>query len=301
MMRSRTRTWLQLFRAPNLFTVPGDPLAGFLLANFGVVTLDALPVIAASLCFYAAGLLDNDLADFAEDRAERPHRPLPSGAAHVGVVASVAAALCLLGLFACAAAGAMAFKLGIGIIVAVLLYNHGAKRIPVVGALNMGLCRALSLLLGASAAPSRMIPDEALIAAVIIGLFIAAITNLARFETKPAIPKVAKWLPPAVLLGALVGTANWERMGGSGDGPAGAGAFRVLLALALVLSAVIAARLARSPAPPLPPMIGRLIRLLLPIQAAFCAHTGGLGPIFAALLLVLWPISRAVSKRFYAS
>ena len=29
----KIRTWLQLFRAPNLLTVPGDSLAGFLLAS----------------------------------------------------------------------------------------------------------------------------------------------------------------------------------------------------------------------------------------------------------------------------
>ena len=66
------RTWLQLVRAPNLLTVPGDPLAGFLLATFGVLRAQAAFAVGASLCLYAAGLLWNDLFDLEEDRRERP-------------------------------------------------------------------------------------------------------------------------------------------------------------------------------------------------------------------------------------
>jgi 4-hydroxybenzoate polyprenyltransferase len=65
-------------RLPNLFTVPGDPIAGFLLAcgaaNQRVALLDyrvAFAVIA-SLCLYSAGLVMNDLFDLEEDRRDRP-------------------------------------------------------------------------------------------------------------------------------------------------------------------------------------------------------------------------------------
>src|SRR5204862_7712842 len=76
----RMKAWLQLFRFPNLFTVPGDPLAGFLIATGGRLDSRALCAVFASLCIYAAGLAMNDLADFAEDLRERPKRPLPSAA-----------------------------------------------------------------------------------------------------------------------------------------------------------------------------------------------------------------------------
>ena len=36
------KAWLQLFRVPNLFTVPGDPLAGFLIATGGRLDSRAL-------------------------------------------------------------------------------------------------------------------------------------------------------------------------------------------------------------------------------------------------------------------
>jgi hypothetical protein len=56
------RVWLQLLRAPNLFTVPGDPIAGFLLATFGVLTSKVIFAVAGSVCLYAGGLLLNDFA-----------------------------------------------------------------------------------------------------------------------------------------------------------------------------------------------------------------------------------------------
>ena len=61
-------------------------------------------------------------------------------------------------------------------------------------------------------------------------------------------------------------------------------------------------RLMRQPPPPIPPTIGQLIRLLLPLQALFCVASRTItGAVAAALLLILWPISRSVSRRFYAS
>src|SRR6266567_8976267 len=92
---AKWRAWLQLLRAPNLFTVPGDPLAGFLLATAGRPDIRLVFAITASLCFYCHGLLLNDLADLAEDRRDRPNRPLPSGAASPGAVRMVCAVLAL--------------------------------------------------------------------------------------------------------------------------------------------------------------------------------------------------------------
>ncbi len=53
--------------------------------------------------------------------------------------------------------------------------------------------------------------------------------------------------------------------------------------------------------PRIPPLIGKLIRGLLILQAGFCAWAGGIGWIAALLLLALWPVSRLVASRFYAS
>ena len=303
-MPSKLRTWLQLFRAPNLFTVPGDPIAGYLLASYGAVEPLIFPPIAASLCFYAGGLLLNDLADLEEDRAERPGRPLPSGAASRGAVVAVMFALAVAGLALCAKVGVWTLGVGAGLLVAVVSYNMGGKRVPVVGALNMGLCRGLSLLLGATAVPHgdltiRLMLDGRLnwlaIAFVLVTLYIAAVTNLARFETKAAAPGYAKWLPAAAI---AAGGVNFLPLVSAPNRVTTS----ALFLLAFFVSAHAAWELACEPRRTLPPAIGKFIRLLLVLQAAFCAATGDLpGSAATVLLIVLWPVSRAVGKRFYAS
>ena len=298
------RTWLQLFRAPNLFTVPGDPLAGYLLACYGAVEPRIFLPLAASLCFYAAGLLLNDLADLAEDRAERPHRPLPKGAASPFIVGIVMALLAIGGLVLCFLVNAWALGVGVALLFAIVSYNMGGKRLPVLGAINMGLCRGLSLLLGATAVPHGDLSirlllhgrlDHLAAAFLLVTLTVAAITNLARFETKSAAPGVAKWLPAAVI---AVGSVSFLRLVHG----ANRSSTLTLFLLAVVVSAHVGWQLVSQPQRPLPPTIGTLIGLLLVVQAAFCAAAGGIvGSAAAAFLIVLWPVSRAVGKRFYAS
>ncbi len=303
-MPPQLRIWLQLLRAPNLFTVPGDPFAGYLLACWGEVEPRiALPVLA-SLFFYASGLLLNDLADLAEDRAERPARPLPSGVANRVAVIAVMVALAIAGLALCAVAGVWTLGTGFALLLAITSYNLGLKRVPVVGAVNMGLCRGLSLVLGATVVPhgNLSIPlmfhgrlDHLVVAFLLVTLFIAAITNLARYETKSSAPGFAKWLPAAAIGG---GMWNFLPMV---SGPNRHSTF-LLFALALFIALQTAWQIASNPQTPLPPMIGKLIRLLLVIQAAYCAAFGDVvGSLAAAVLIVLWPVSRVVGKRFYAS
>ena len=69
----RLRAWLALLRPPNLFTVPGDLVAGFAVAGgIGAGLWPRLPwVVAASLLLYASGLLLNDWCDRDIDAQER--------------------------------------------------------------------------------------------------------------------------------------------------------------------------------------------------------------------------------------
>ena len=298
------RTWLQLLRAPNLFTVPGDPVAGWLLACFGAVGPRMALGIFASLFFYAAGLLLNDVADLAEDRAERPARPLPSGAANRGTVIVVMLAFAMAGLALCAVAGVWTFGVGVVLLLAIATYNLGLKRVPIVGAVNMGLCRGLSLLLGATVVPHGDLTirlmlhgrlDHLLVAFLLVTFFIAAVTNLARYETKSAAPGFAKWLPAAAIAG---GAFSFLPMVNDSNRVS----TFLLFALAFLISVQTAWQLVRDPHTPLPPMIGKLIRLLLVIQAAYCAAFGDIfGSLAAAVFITLWPVSRAVGQRFYAS
>jgi 4-hydroxybenzoate polyprenyltransferase len=300
------RTWLQLFRAPNLFTVPGDPLAGFLIANWGRTDHTLLLVVLASVCFYAAGLLQNDLADIEEDTRERPSRPLPSGSANPQSARRVMWALNAGGLALCAATlSGRVVIVGGSIIASVWLYNRVTKKLPVIGAINMGLCRSLSVMLGAFAGPLSMTQNNTwslgLMPAILFGLYIAAVTNLARYETKTRVPVLARLLPAVAVLLAAFGGSNYAR-NSPGHVPA-IGLF-VLAVAAVAWTAIRGFR-----GTPLPPLIGAHIRILLILQAAICflADPSAIGemPTFgtmvALVLLAAWPVSSLVSRRFYAS
>jgi 4-hydroxybenzoate polyprenyltransferase len=295
---TRLQVWLQLLRAPNLFTVPGDPIAGYLLANAGFSDSSLAWVAVASLCFYGAGLLMNDLADLEEDRAERPHRPMPAGHASATQVQRALWLLNAAGLGFLAATGSLqSLAAGAATVAAVWSYNRLTKKIPVLGAVNMGLCRALSVLIGATAGPSPTAALLSLIFAGVIGVYIATVTHLARFETHRIAPLHARFLPILPLLaGGSFGALN--ALYAPDKFPA-----LILFALPALGALVLLIRMLSNPGAPLPPLIGAHIRLLLPLQAAVCwlGASQDQGPLFAGILTLLWPISRLVSKRFYAS
>ncbi len=180
---SAISAWLQLLRAPNFLTVPGDPLAGWLLANGSAAVPDVrlAALLAASVCFYASGLILNDVADFETDAAERPSRPLPSRRISVRAAQIATGLLLGTGLLLCVCAGGDAFQSGIFLVVAIVAYNQVAKRHAIAGPLVMGLCRGLNLLLGASLL--GIFPARVWICAAIEIAFIARVTSMARRET----------------------------------------------------------------------------------------------------------------------
>ena len=329
------KAWLQLFRLPNLFTVPGDPLAGFLIATGGRLDLRALCAVLASLAIYAAGLAMNDLADFSEDTRDRPKRPLPSGAIPRNTAWFATVNLTLLGLVFSYLAGPAALLMGIGTVLGVVLYNFLTKKIPVIGALNMGVCRGLSLLLGAAAGTG---PDalwlsvtdsigavepllgialtplatlfgqtrftHGLFAAGLVALYIMMVTNLARYETRPSYPRFPRFLPiGALLLGNL---ALKFLLGG---GPLLRDQAPTLWLVAIILAAMNTSELMREPPAPLPPRIGGFIRILPVMQASLCVlpsvptalHKTPASLLVALALLACVPIHAWLGKKFYAS
>lgn len=181
------RPWLQLLRLPNLVTVPGDPLAGCFLAagGRGINVPAAVLAVSSSLCLYAAGLVLNDLADLETDRRERPSRPLPSGRIEPGHARALlgvllAASIVLLWMLNGAARG-----IGAALIAFVFLYNLVLKKNRFAGPAGMGVCRGLSLLLGAASAGGlSFAPVWA--AALVLTAAIAALTAWSRNEARVA-------------------------------------------------------------------------------------------------------------------
>ena len=102
-------------------------------------------------------------------------------------------------------------------------------------------------------------------------------------------------------LGALVFLRHLESSGLISSTP--------LFVIAIASALQVALRLDRDAATPVPAEIGKLIRNLLLLQAAYCASVAALGAFFGdstpyiatASLVALWPVSRLLSRWFYAS
>ena len=302
---SKLMAWLQIVRLPNLLTVPGDPLAGFLLAVAAAGAFSAAPwtkvcvAIVISLLLYMCGLIDNDLSDLAEDRRERPGRPLPSGrikvrAARAACVMSGGAGLCL-----STVNGLPSVAVATALLTAIFVYNHAAKRSRIVGPFVMGSCRAMSLMIGAAAAGwSGALSTVVLAAAALLGLYVAAVTLIAAGETRAAALGPRRWLPATVLaagFGALSYVACAAGLGRWADALLPGG-------LMSVWAGLVGGGLAGSPPPEVvQACVGRWLRGLLLMQFVFVAvagvHVLGAGMAFVAL----WLVNASLAKRFYAT
>lgn len=181
--------WLRLLRLPNHATAVADVLAGFLICS-GPRALDWPPAagwlaIGASLCFYAAGMVLNDVFDIEIDREERPERPLPSGEIRLATAARAGHALLTLGAVAASATAFVARSpwpalVGAMLTAAIWLYDRRAKHTPF-GPAVMGGCRSLNWLLGMTAAGGPHALHEWL-APIGMGIYVAGITLFARDE-----------------------------------------------------------------------------------------------------------------------
>jgi hypothetical protein len=298
---SKLRAWLQLMRIPNLFTVPGDPLAGVCVAiAFGAgVQPDAVFfVVLAAMFLYIAGLLSNDYFDLEVDRRERPARPLPSGLISPASALAASVMFGATGVVAAFLGGRQSGLVAILLLAAIAFYNVIGKRIAVVGPLSMGLCRGLSLAMGGAVA--RPVPCAAIgIAAAGAALYIAAVTAIAARETEVTPLGFRRWLPCSAV--GLTFAAFYALATPS----------CAVSALGLTTSVGLAGvsfywawRCGRKLACPqvvIPSVIGTLIRGLLPIQAAFAVLAVPYGTAAGCLLLCLWPVSALLGRRFYAS
>lgn len=291
------RAWLELLRVPNLPTVPGDPLAGLLLAgaagSAAPSARQAGGVMLASLLLYMAGLVLNDLHDLPEDRVRRPERPLPRGAIAKGVAGAA---------FVCFAAfGPAAAFLGGGprtgaaaviLLGLICLYDLAAKRFPAAGCLVMGLCRGASLAMGACAG-GRV--GAAVWPACALACHIAAVTWLSRREDEVHRPGPLVLVPPLALgLGCAAAALICPPLR-----PVERLLFLACAGLAVTSAGRLSLGLFRRPVAPgqARSAVGRFIGLLLPWQGSLAAAAGGpAGAAAAVALLAAWPLSRRLLR-----
>lgn len=310
--------WLRLLRLPNLLTVPGDPLAGYLLATQEEVpeTWILMGGVGAALLFYAGGLLCNDWCDRAEDARERPDRPIPSGSVAPQEVLVAWIILLAAGCLVCALMGPSVGKIGIALVLAILGYNFGLKRIPYVGPFIMGLCRGLSFLLGAAAgAPRDWYTPPVMLGFDILVLYVTSITYIAQRETQSRPLGSFRWTPSFViaaafaLLAKLVPVPNLSNVAIFVGSILFSGVITLVVADALeraVSDEMPRARIILDPEIHgflIPKLVGLLLSTLVMIQAALVSVSGAseTRTAWAAVLISLWPIHRILAQHFYES
>lgn len=232
---NRVHDYLELVRAPAVLTVLGDTLAGSAAAGHPLLGRRLL-LPAASGCLYAAGMALNDYADREIDAVERPERPIPSGRVTPKVALSTAAWLTAAGLgLSAVGGGGRSLILGLPLAASIWVYDLAAKRNAAAGALTMGICRGLDVLMGAGTGGVR----AALPAAAVMGGHTVAVTALSRGEvngtskaTASGSTAVTALVSGVVLAGAMAPGHALPR----GDGGTG----RTLLVRILPAAAAVA-------------------------------------------------------------
>ncbi len=305
---SGTQAWLRLVRAPNLPSVPGDPLAGLCLAlASGSAAPPATGFLAqvlagtlAAVAAYAGGLVDNDLVDLERDRRERPDRPLPSGRIALRTARRLRLLLLALPFALGLVAGLPATWFGamLALLAAILAYNRLKARLPFSGFLLMGLCRGLSLLGGALLLGPTVLRGglELWSAFALWTLYVAGLTAYASTEHRRGAGRRRYLLLLAFLpsLAFLFSTPP--------QGPSAAAQALGAAAVAGALCAFLALRACGPGAEPARAQraVGCLIRALFPMQACACLAAPA-GRWVALPLLVAWHAARRLARRYAPS
>ncbi|WP_374684343.1 SCO3242 family prenyltransferase [Streptomyces sp. ODS05-4] len=298
-VRGRARAWAELLRVSALASVPGDTLAGAAAAGTrpGHGTAWA---VGASLCLYEAGMALNDWADRAEDAADRPHRPLPSGRIAPRQALAAATLLTGAGLLCAARAGRAPLAVAGMLAGTVWAYDLRLKHTPA-GPAAMAAARTLDLLLGATAATHLGGVASALPSAAALGLHTYAVTAVSRHEAHGG-----STAAPLAALATGTALATWAarparpRRTADGAAPPAAPPSRpaaVLAAAAYLRTAGVPfLHAALNPSAPLTRRaVGGGIRAMIPLQATLAARAGA--PVTAAALLAVTPLARALARK----
>jgi len=296
-MKKKIIAWLELIRLPNIFTVPGDPVLGYVWL-LPTLSIDLKPLLGAiiSVCLlYFAGMILNDIMDYKEDLRDRPQRPLPSGRISKTSAWIVFILLSISGLLAAYLTEMGVFRAALILYGCIIIYDCGAKKVMIIGPLFMGLCRAFSVLVGAAAVSGKHDMSEAVsIIFTFHIIYIAFVTILARYETGGKVPPLFRWLP---LLICIAGYGFMLKFS--------AATFNIPLALFILFGSfsvfltVDATRCIKARSGVTPPVIGQLISNLIIIQCAFIFLREYY--VLAGILLTGWYLNRLIRAKIYAS
>jgi 4-hydroxybenzoate polyprenyltransferase len=284
--------FLRLTRPANIVTAISDILAGAAVAGYvgGMAELPSvLLLIVATIGLYGGGVVFNDVFDAALDRVERPERPIPSGLITEKEGAVLGTSLLLVGV--AAAFRVSAFPSGciaFAIALAALIYDKWGKHHPVLGPLNMGLCRGLNLLLGISLVPEVLFQYGYL--AVVPIVYIAAITMISRGEVHGGKSKtilLAAFLYLVVIVSILYVSVEH-------------GNSTYALIFLVILAILIYPPLIRAFHEPVGKNIGKAVKAgVLALIVMNASWTAAFGALYLALVIVLLlPVSILLARLF---
>ncbi|MBL8880654.1 MAG: UbiA family prenyltransferase [Phycisphaerales bacterium] len=298
---SKSLAWARLLRVPNLFTAQADVYVG-LVASGALLQqpLAATALIVSSTALYAGGIALNDVVDVAEDRRERPSRPLPSGAISVTRAAAAAFGLLAGGVAFAMSAAALSRRseplvVAISLAAAILAYDLGGKR-TAAGPLILGVCRFLNVLLGWTlttivAMNAKTLPTLAnpLLTASVMATFVWALSTLAKHETtglplSAARRRMSLIFIPLGLMVALAARQDWREFQPL-DWIAAAMCAALNFACAVVMSRVWRASAARD----IGRAVGGLLSLIILIDGTMLAIMGH-GAAGLAVLALYVPV-----------
>ena len=179
------KTILQLTRFPGIFTAFSNVLVGFFIISYGQFEINILPFLLTTTgLLFSAGMILNDYFDYKVDLMERPERPIPSKkiprktALFLVIIFFIAANL------SAAVIGIESITVSLIMTILIIIYNFKAKKIPVIGIINLSSIRFLNIVLGFSITTLNF---EIIHYAIPLALFVAGISILAKNEIKPTV------------------------------------------------------------------------------------------------------------------
>ena len=203
-------------------------LGGYLAAGLPLAR-DTWLAAGAMACLTAFGYVSNDLHDVAEDRVNKPDRPLPSGAVKVSAARLLARLLAAAALALSAWIGVHALLAALAVLALLVYYNTRLKSTPAVGNVTVAGLAASTLAVGSIAAlgltPAAFAPVWA--PAVVLGLFIAAREMLKTMEdvngdraagrrtlaTVYGADRTARWVTAAAAAAVAASLLAYTRLG----------------------------------------------------------------------------------------
>ncbi len=306
-MLDKAKSWCRLLRLPNLFTVPGDPVLGHVIAEGGMGVLDPLPAVMVSLCMYCFGLVGNDLYDIEEDRAERPGRPLASGAVSIMPARLAAVFFLVAGLLLAWRINAAVFVAAACLGFTVLMYNTILKRNSFLGPLGVSSCRALSLFIGylAAGTGTDYLKNMLHLCCIIWLVYFFAVSLVAYHETRKKVRMEAIVLLCAVPLSWIISApfvswAFYPVMLLKELNPSLILAFSATGIFTFIIAKNIITLIFKPEATgAISSSVGELIANIVLLQAAGCAFVGY--PRQALIVMLLFIPAKILGKIFYSS